>query len=156
MGTELIVFPAPLLYQDPGFGQSGEHLPIEQLIPQLAIERFYVAVLPGAPSLYEEGLHAQTVKPGSYCPGSEFGTVVRPNMLRNASQDEQLKQLVDDILGGDMSGNQQRQTLPRVLVHKGEYPEGSSISCPGDHKVIAPDMILVLRSESHTGAIIQP
>jgi hypothetical protein len=51
----------PSLHQDFGFGQAGEDLPVQPLVPQL--EGFVVAVLPRAGFLDLEGLDADPAQP---------------------------------------------------------------------------------------------
>jgi hypothetical protein len=47
MRTYLIIFLSPLLFQYLSLLKCGKDLPVEQLISQLAVERFYVTILPG-------------------------------------------------------------------------------------------------------------
>ena len=61
-------------------------------------------------------------------------------------QHEELKQLVDDILRGYAATDRRGQTLPGEFIQLGQYPEGPAIRCPGQHEVVAPDMVVVLRS----------
>ena len=51
MRTYGVEVPPPGLDQDLGLGQAEEDLAVEQLIAQLAVEAFAVAVLPGAAGL---------------------------------------------------------------------------------------------------------
>lgn len=51
-----VVVAPPVLDHDPGFGQAEERLAIEQLVAELAVEAFAVAVLPGAAGLDLGGL----------------------------------------------------------------------------------------------------
>ena len=45
----MVVFVSPLLREDLHLPESIEDLPIQELIPQLAIEALHVSVLPRAP-----------------------------------------------------------------------------------------------------------
>ena len=51
MRSELVVVPPPLLDQHLGLPQRVEDFPIEQLVPELAVEALVVAVFPRAISL---------------------------------------------------------------------------------------------------------
>lgn len=53
-----IVVAAPALDQHLCFLQSGKDLPVEQLIPELAIEALVVSVFLGRPRLYLQGPNA--------------------------------------------------------------------------------------------------
>ncbi len=46
MGVVLVVVDPPVLGEEPGLQQGEEELLIEQLVPQPAVERFDVGVLP--------------------------------------------------------------------------------------------------------------
>jgi len=48
MRPDLVVFLPPTLDQNLGLFQGVENLPIQQLIPQLPVEAFVVAILPRA------------------------------------------------------------------------------------------------------------
>lgn len=48
MGSDGVVVVTPLFDQDLGLSEAAEYLPVEQLVPQLAVEAFAIAILPGA------------------------------------------------------------------------------------------------------------
>lgn len=54
MWSYSVVVPPPLLDQDTGFLQRVEDLPVQQLIPQLPVERLDVPVLPRTARLDEQ------------------------------------------------------------------------------------------------------
>ena len=54
-----IVEASPLLDEHLRFFKRGEDFHVQTLIPEFAVEGFYVAVLPGASRLYEECLDPQ-------------------------------------------------------------------------------------------------
>ena len=59
MGSDSIVQPPPLLDEDDGLGECVEDLPVQELVPQLAVEALVVAVLPGTAGLDVERLDAE-------------------------------------------------------------------------------------------------
>ena len=63
MGSDGVVVVAPLLDEDPGFLEAAEDLPVEKFVPQLAVEAFAIAVLPGASRLDVQGLRAHASQP---------------------------------------------------------------------------------------------
>ena len=97
MRPELIVFLPPVGNQYFGLGQRGENVPVEQFVPQFAVERLNVPILPGAARFNEERLHPQVIQPSPDLPGGELWAIIGANVLRNAPQNQQVK-LVDDIL----------------------------------------------------------
>jgi hypothetical protein len=58
-----------------------EDLSIKRLASELAIEALAVLILPAAPRFDEKGLRSMPPEPSAYCLGSEFGAVVRRNVL---------------------------------------------------------------------------
>jgi hypothetical protein len=66
MWSDLIVFLSPLGNQYLGFGQRREDLPVEQFVPQFAVERLDIAILPGAARFDEEGFDTQSGQPFAY------------------------------------------------------------------------------------------
>ena len=57
----MVVFVSPLLREDLHLPESIEDLPIQELLPQLAIEALHVSVLPRAPWCDEEGLNPHSL-----------------------------------------------------------------------------------------------
>ena len=119
MWSLLIVFPSPVFHQYPGLSRCGEYLAVQQLVSEFAIEWVYVAILPRASLLNGQSLHLQTVQPDRQCPGSEFGPIVRADMLRHSPEHEELEQLADDILRGDTTIYRYRRTHPGIFVDYG-------------------------------------
>jgi hypothetical protein len=83
-----VVVAAPLLNQDPGLCQGVEHLGIEQLSRELAIEAFHTAILPRAAGLDECCLGPDTVDPSLDSFGYEIWSVVWSDVDRHAPSDE--------------------------------------------------------------------
>ena len=70
----------------------------------------------GCPSLDEECLHPQMAWPSSDSSGCKLRSVVRADVLRNASQHQQVKQAVKGILRRDPAIDHYGQTLSGVLI----------------------------------------
>jgi len=86
----------------------------------------------------------------------EFGSVIRPDMLWDTSQDKQLEQLVDDLLGGDAPAYFDRQTLAREFIDDIQGPECPAVNGPFGYEIVAPDMVFVLGTQPDAGTIIEP
>ena len=78
----MVVVMAPALDENLGFEEGVEDLTVEQLVAQLAVEAFIVAILPGASGLDVEGLHTDPGEPGLDGLGRELAAVVATNGLR--------------------------------------------------------------------------
>ena len=98
MRPEAIVFPPPALDKDLCFGQRIQHLAVEKFIPKLSDEGLDVAVLPEASGFDEERGYAKVFEPVPDRVRREFRAVIRPNMLRYSSRQEQLVELFQNSL----------------------------------------------------------
>ena len=148
--------PAPLLDQDLRLGERVEHLRAEQLVTQLAVEAFHVAVLPGAAGLDESRRRTDAADPALHGCGCELGPIVRTNMAWDAAQDEYVGQHVDDVRGSELAPNPDRQTFAGELADDVQHPEPAPVPGAVLDEVISPDGIGTLRPEPYAGAIVQP
>ena len=76
MGPDRVVVVTPLFDEDPGLLEAAEDFPVEQLVPQLAVEAFAIAVLPGASRLDVEGFGTHARQPAPHDPGGHLRPVV--------------------------------------------------------------------------------
>ncbi len=91
--------------------QRVEDLAVEELITELAVEAFAVAVLPRAPRFDVGGLRTDGGDPVSKRPGNELGAVVGTDVSRHAAQDEEIRKRVDDIRRLERPGHPDRKSL---------------------------------------------
>jgi len=115
-----VVLPPPSLDQHLRLLEREEDLPVEQLIPQLAVEALHIAVLPRAPRLDEEGLCTDSLQPAPDHLRSELRTVVGAYVFRNALEDEQFGEQLEHIIRSDPSGHLDGQALSGELVDQGK------------------------------------
>jgi len=73
-----IVLPQPLLDQHLRFSHACEHLPVQELFPELLVQRLVVAVLPRTPLLAEEWM--QDYMPGAK-PAGKLNRRVLPEFV---------------------------------------------------------------------------
>src|SRR5665213_2282792 len=76
---------APLADDDLGFLQAVEDLTVEQLVAQLAVEAFTIAVLPRTARRDVEGLSTDARQPLPHDLGRHLGGVIGSDVLRNAA-----------------------------------------------------------------------
>ncbi len=93
--------PSPTFDDGPRIGQTVEDLAVEQLVPELRVEAFAAAILPGTAGLDVRGSGADGRDPLPHRLGDELGAVVRPDVRRHAAQDEQVRQ--DVVTSTDLS-----------------------------------------------------
>jgi hypothetical protein len=84
VGAPGVVVMEPGFDQDPGLRQGVEDLSVEQLVTELAVEGFVVAVLPGTVLLDVERTHADPGQPVLDDVGDELGALVGADVLRRA------------------------------------------------------------------------
>lgn len=141
MRPRLVIVPPPLGAQDPCLQFGGKFLPVPELVPQPAVKGLAVGVLPRAPRGDVERLHTLRHEPSLQRPGDEHRAIVAPQVLRRTSLPDQSVHHLDDLLGPDLSGHVDRQTLPGVFVHHAQQLQSSAIpgSVPGRSRSSTPD-----------------
>ena len=80
MRPHRIVVPAPLLDQHLRLGQAVEHLRVEQLVPELAVEAFHIAVFPRAELAKVPA--AQRLECQRRVPGSMYAVLARTPVIQ--------------------------------------------------------------------------
>ena len=146
MRSDGVVVVAPLLDEDLGFLEAAEDFAIEQLVPQLAVEAFAIAVLPGATRFDVERLGTNTRQPAPYDLGGHLRAVVGSDMLRDAAHQHHVCHGFQDTQAVDPSGDPDRQAFPGELVDQCHQPHLAAIVGLGLHKVIGPDMVAPFRT----------
>ena len=141
----VVVLQSPGVGQVPGLGKVRELFSVGQLVSQAAVERFGVAVLPGRAWLDVQRLHARMGQPPPNRLGDELRPVVAADVLRHATDAEQLRQHVDHLLGRDAAIHLQRQAFPGVLVHDRQPLQRPAVGGPIVDEVPGPHVVLVLR-----------
>src|ERR1039457_2309206 len=90
------------------------------------------------------------------CLATNSGPVVRTDVLRDTVHQHHIGQGLDQIVTVQPPCYPDRQALPGVLVNQSQHPQGSPIVGAGADEVVTPDVILPLRPQPHTGAVVQP
>src|SRR5208337_1386528 len=127
MRPDPVVLFAPVLYQHLRLQKSHEYLTVEELVPELAVKRFDVAIFPGTSRLYIKTSHSQVTEPFANRFGCEFRPVVRADMLWDTSCNEQIRKLMYHSLGRYASLNCNIEAFPCILVHDVQYPERPAV-----------------------------
>ena len=135
--------------------QAVGDLPVQEFISERPIEAFVIAIFPGSPWLDVERLHADPAQPVSGRLSCKLDTIVRPDGLRGSSLREQLRQHGQNVVVPEPSLHMDRQALPPVLVDDCQPAEGSAVMGPIRDEVVRPHMPFMLRSQPHTGTIIE-
>ena len=77
-------------------------------------------------------------------------------MFRHSSFEYEVSQGLDHVLAVQSASNDDGQTFPGILIDYSEHPKGFSVMSTIHDEIIGPYMVLVFRSHSDTGAIVQP
>src|SRR5690606_27787982 len=112
--------------------------------------------LPRTARFNVQRLHTNLTQPLPHHLRRELRTVVRTDVIRNATHREQPRQPFQHIIRLELPSNIDRQALACELIHHRQPPEGSPILRPRCDEVIRPHVILPLRTQSNTTPIIQP
>jgi len=130
----------------PRLGQIGKLLPRQKLVPQPAVERLGVAVLPRAARLDIQRLHLGIGQPAANRRSDELRPVVAADVFRHPASHGQLRQYVDHILRCHPTSHLQSQAFPGVLVHHRQPLQRPTVAGPVVDEIPRPHMVLVLRS----------
>lgn len=156
MRPDRIVVIAPLLDDDGCFSQAVEDFTIEAFVPQLAVERLTKAVLPRASGFNVERPGAKRCEPVAYDLRRHLRTVVRTDVFRHTTFEHHIGHRLDDAEAVYTTGHLDRQTFPGELVDQCHQPELVAIVGLRFDKVVAPDMIAMLRPQTDATAIVEP
>ena len=102
--------------------QRRENLPVEEFVPEFAVEAFDVAVLPRTSRLDEQRLDSQPREPFPDGFGDELGPVIRSDVFRDAVPQHQPGQHPQNVPRALLPGHLDRQTLAGELVdHRQDF-----------------------------------
>src|ERR1700722_2553413 len=122
MGSGGVVVVAPLLDQNFGFLQAVEDFAVEQFVPQLAVEAFAIAVLPGTAGLDVERLGTNACQPAAHNLGSHLRAVIGSDVLRDTAHEHLVSHGLQDTQAVDPPGDPDRQAFPGELVDQRHEP----------------------------------
>src|SRR5690606_37881275 len=151
-----VVVSPPGFDDDLGLGEAVEDLTVKQFVAELRVEALAVAVLPRASWFDERCLCADGYDPLPYSLGDELRAVVGTDMAGHTTQDEQVRQGVDDVGRVELAIDADCKAFPGELVDDVEHAESPAIVGPTLDEVIGPDMVRVLGSKPDARSVIQP
>ncbi len=117
----------PSFNDDLGLTERVEDFAVQQFIPHSSVENFAVSVLPGRSGFDICGLGSNSVDPVSDSLSDELWAIVRPDVGRNPSQDEQVCKSVDDLRRVQLPFDPDRQAFPAVFVQDVQCTERPAI-----------------------------
>ncbi len=132
---------SPLLNQHLGLDQRVECLAGQQLVAELAVEAFHVAVPPGTAQLDVGRFSGERGDPRLDRRGNEFRPIVRADGRWCAAGDEQIRQHVDHLGRAQLAPHPDRQALAAELIDDVEGAELAALACAILDEVVGPDMV---------------
>ena len=153
---EVVVLEAPLLDEYLRLEQRVEALTLEALVPELAVKRLDVAILPGAARLDEERLHGHALEPVTHGLGGELGPLSERMWAGTARRTKSSARQASTSMKVRPSGNDDGEALARVLIDDHEELQRSPIGSALEDEVVGADVIGSLCRPAHDGAVRQP
>jgi len=154
--SDRVVVVAPLLDDDTSLLQTVEDFPVEALVAQAAVEGLAVAILPGTAGLDVERLCSERCEPTAHDLCGHLRTVVRPDMLRDASGEHHIGHRLNDAEAVDPTSHPDRQAFPGKLVDQGHQPNLAPIMGLRLDEVVTPNMIAMPWSQPDAGSVVEP
>ena len=148
--------PAPAFDDDQRFTKRAEYCPVQQFVAQPGIEALDVTILPWAPRRDVGRLRANHINPFLHGFSDELGPIVRTNVSRHATKQEQIRQNIYDVRAVELARNTDRQTFARELIDNVEHAISAPVVCAVMHEVIRPDVVRPLGPQPKTRAVVQP
>ena len=126
MRANCIIFVFPAADYLPCFLEIVEPVQVKTFIPEFPIEAFNETVLHGFPGIDKHMLYMLLTGPCIEGITGKFGTVVRKNIFRPATEQHSFIQISYYMLSGNGCIYFQGNTFPRNLIEQGEYAELSA------------------------------
>ena len=146
----------PASDQDLGLLQRVEDLPVQQLIPELAVEGLVISVLPRRARFDIERFHTDPAQPVAHGMGGKLRAIVRTDMIGRAMALEQIGEDGEHVIALELSLDMDRQALTAMLIDHRKHAERLPVMRPIGDEVVAPDMAAILGPEPDARAVIQP
>ena len=156
MWSRRVVVLPPAVDQYLRLSQRVEDLTVEQFVTQLTVKALNESVLPGTTGFNVQCRYADIAQPVSYSFGRKLRTIIRADVLGHSPRCHQPRQTLEHIIATEIPCDIDREALSGMLVDHRQHPEASAFFCSSLYEVVAPHMILVLRPESDTAAVIKP
>ena len=124
---------------------TNEYLTVKIFFPQVRIERLDVTVLPWTARFNKERFHIHRLKPLLNFLGGKLRTVVAADVVRYATNQEQISKHIYYILCSNSFCHINRKALPGMLIKDVEHFGFTPVLKPLGYKVIAPYVVDIFR-----------
>ena len=137
----MVVELAPLLDQHSSFPQIPEPFPVQTFVPQLSVEAFNKAVLPGSARRNECRADPPVTKPAHHCSCGELSSLVGANVRGLAVKPHEPRQNENHILARERARNLQCEAFARVLIKHAKHSKRPPIGKAIMHEVVTPHAV---------------
>ena len=124
--------------------------------PTPATPPFAAVALPRAARRNVGGFRPDGGNPFLHGLGDELRAIVGTNVLRDATQDEEIREQVDDVDGFQLPGDTNGQTFMCELVDHVEHPVFLAFMRAILDEVVGPDMVRPLGAKTDAGSVREP
>ena len=156
MRPDCVEVAPPTFDDDLGLTQRVEYFTIEQFISQACVEALDVTILSGAAWCDVGSLGSDRCDPLLNSLGHKLRPIVGPDVARDPTQDEAVRENIDYIDGLELAGNPDRQAFVGELVDHIEHSILPSIVGAVLDEVVGPDVIAVLGPQPDARSVCQP
>ena len=146
----------PAFDYDLGLGEGVEDFAVEQFVAQPRVEGLDEAVLPRAARRNVGGFRSDSGNPFLHGLGDELRAIVGTNVFRDAMQDKEIGEHVDDIDGFQLAVDTNGQTFVCELVDDVQHPVFPAFMRAILDKVVGPDMVRSLGAKTDAGSVREP
>jgi hypothetical protein len=153
MEPEGVVIPAPAIGQALGLSHRGEQLGVEEFIPEPAVERLGIAVLPWGAWLDVRGGRTAALAPAPQGMGNELGAVIAADECRCWVEAGELLQHRHHVFGFAASSDADRQAQTAVLIDHVQELQPPTIGGGIELEVHGPDLMRVHGLVTPHGAV---
>jgi len=151
-----VVVNPPLLDEYLRLSKCIEVFSVQQLIAQLAVEGFTVAILPGTTGRNVDVPCTESTQPITQFLRDHLRAVIRTDVLGDTAGLHLIREHIDGIPGAYPPSDMDRQALAGVLIDDDHQLDGSTVVRAVKYKVPRPDVVGSFWPEPDTGTIVQP
>src|SRR3954469_25384854 len=156
MRADGVVVTPPPLDDDLRLAKGVEDLALGKSVPEPGMETMDVTVLPRAARSDIGRLGSDRRDPLLNGLGDELRAVVRADVARHATQDEQVREHVDHVDGLELASDPDGQALVGELVDDVEHAEPPSVVRPVLGEVVGPDVVAMLGPQPDARSVREP
>ena len=136
-----------------GFSEGCEQFHVQDLVSELRVKAFAIAVLPWTSGFDVERLDADAAKPRAQVLCNELWSIVRTDVFGWTVFGEEVGEAMQDIVGPQPALDHDSQGPARKLINHCEHAERPPVIRTVLDEVVRPDMVGVTRPQADARSI---